>query len=58
MEILRKILRAVLVEDGAPGLFAGLAVGQPVREPSNQRVSAASQERKVRALAQGSVRPS
>jgi hypothetical protein len=57
MEILRKILRAILIDDGAPSIFSGLAIGQPVHHHAAHPVSAAPKERKDRTPAQRSVRP-
>ena len=49
MGMLRKILRAVLYDDGAPSLYSGLLIGSPGDPQSGGRMSPGLGDRKTKA---------
>ena len=51
MGMLRKILRAVLYDDGAPSLYSGLLIGAPGDPQSGVRMGPGLDDRKTRTTA-------
>ncbi len=46
MDTWRRILRAVLLEDGAPSMFSGLAIGAPGADRQRQYPNSATESEK------------